>query len=193
MIAIRPESNPLEHVQELNHAFLSYLRMCTAEKGTDCLGLPQAARRALRKADDALLDAVAEFPRALFKVSIDALSPRPQVRDPVPAALDSAQRAIQITIAFGAWTLSRQSVYQSRLLLALDSRSIQRLRALPIGEVHELAEIPRLVSCAFPAREWLWTELLTETRPEARRQLLLVALQPRLESDWPNRQVLLYR
>ena len=181
MPTTRSESNALQQVRELNRAFLTYLKLRAVER-VDCLGLPVVARRALAAAEEVQLDAIAEFPRALFKLALDVGPSAGQVRDPVPEWLDSARRAFHVTVAFGAWTLSRQSVYQSRLLLALDSHAIQRLRALPIGEVHRLAEAPNLVSCAFPAREWLWTDLLTETRPEARRQLLLVALQPRLPS-----------
>ena len=190
MTAIRSTSNPLDQIRELNRAFLTYLKLCAVEKG-DCLGLLPAARRTLEAADDARLDVVAEFPRALFKLDVEVGLSGQQVHD--PGRLGSARRAIHVTIAFGAWTLCRQSVYRSRLLLALDSRAIQRLRALPIGDVHHLADAPRLVSCAFPTREWLWVDLLTEMRPEARRQLVLVALQPRLTSEWPNRRTQLLR
>jgi hypothetical protein len=34
----------------------------------------------------------------------------------------------------------------------------------------------------------LWRNLLTDTRPESRRQLALVALQPRLPQNWPERR-----
>lgn len=193
MIATGSESSPFGEIRDLNRAFLTYLKLCIAERA-DCLGLPAAARHLLKACDTATLDAVADLPRALFKVDLDAdRAPVSQIRDPVPAQLDSAHRAIRVTIAFGVWNLCRQSVYQARFLLALDSRSIQRLRSVPIGDVHRLADAPRLVSCAFPTREWLWTDLLTETRPEARRRLLLVALQPRLESEWPRRTVNLHR
>ena len=185
MSFVRSELNPVEQIRELNRVFLTFLKHSAIER-TDCLGLPDAARRALRSADDVLLDLVAEFPRALFRLALTD-GPPAQVGDPLQSRLDSARHAIQLTIALCAWTLSRQSVYQARLLLALDLNSIQRLRGLALGDVQRLADIPRLVRCAFPDRAWLWTELLTETRPEARRQLLLVALQPGLDRDWPRR------
>jgi hypothetical protein len=44
------------------------------------------------------------------------------------------------------------------------------------------------VHCAFAGRDWLWSELLTDPRPEMRQQLALIALQPGLPRDWPARR-----
>jgi hypothetical protein len=98
---------------------------------------------------------------------------------------------VSLTILLCAWTFSRQSVYQARLLLGLDSRAIAELRSLPLTHLHQRALAPQLVACAFPACDWLWTELLEETRPEARRRLLMIALQPGLDHEWPLRRAAL--
>ena len=85
-------------------------------------------------------------------------------------------------------SFSPQIVYQPRLLLGLESRAIGELRSLQLTDLQHLALAPRLVLCAFPEREWLWVELLTEMRPEARRRLALIALQPGLAQEWPARR-----
>jgi hypothetical protein len=87
-----------------------------------------------------------------------------------------------------AWTLSRQSAYQARLLLGLEPRMIQRLRGMQLSDLQQLAYGRDLVRCAFAGRDWLWSELLTDPRPEARQQLALIALQPGLPRDWPARR-----
>ncbi|HUL83788.1 MAG TPA: hypothetical protein VL131_16690, partial [Gammaproteobacteria bacterium] len=74
------------------------------------------------------------------------------------------------------------------LLLGLEPRAIQRLRAMRLSDLQQLAHVRQLVLCAFAGRDWIWTELLTDTRPEARQQLALVALQPGLAHDWPERR-----
>jgi hypothetical protein len=57
-----------------------------------------------------------------------------------------------------------------------------------LADLQQLARVPQLVLCAFAGRDWLWNELLTDARPEARRQLALIALQPGLARDWPARR-----
>ena len=180
----QPSLDQLHQVQELNRLFLAFLQTRVREQ-LDCLGLPDRARPALRTASGVLLDAVAEFPRALFRLLLDEAERQP--RRPPSGRVESAQQALSLTLLLCAWTLSRQSAYQARLLLGLESRAVQRLRALQLTELQGLAHGSSLVRCAFPEREWLWTELLTERRPEARQRLVLVALQPGLERDWPVR------
>jgi hypothetical protein len=98
------------------------------------------------------------------------------------------RHALYLMISLSAWSLSRQSAYQARLLLGLESRTIQRFRALQLSQLQPLSHLPNLVQCAFRERDWLWTGLLFDTRPEARRRLALIALQPGVARDWPGRR-----
>jgi hypothetical protein len=45
-----------------------------------------------------------------------------------------------------------------------------------------------VLQCAFDERPWFWRDLFTATRPEVRRQLTLLALQPCLAMGWPQRR-----
>jgi hypothetical protein len=147
--------------------------------------LPELARPILRRASSELIAVVGEFPRALFDLKLDE---RPaQLRDPLRSR-DDARHSLCLSIVHCAWTLSRQSVYQARLLLALEPRAIQRLRAMRVGDVQQVAHGRDLVQCAFAGRDWLWSELLTDPRPEMRQQLALIALQPGLPRDWAGRR-----
>jgi len=178
-----PSWDQLRQVHELNRLFLTYLQ-ARVRDDRDCLGLPDSARPILRKTSPEALAAIAEFPRALFDLALDDRAV-PQVRDPLPSRDDAARHALCLTILLCAWTLSRQSAYHAHLLLGLEPRTLQRLRALQLGDLQRLAHVQDLVLCAFGDREWLWTELLTDARPEARQQLALIALQPGLARDWP--------
>jgi hypothetical protein len=178
-----PNVEQLEHVHELNRLFLMYLSTNVAGGG-DGLGLPVRARRILVSTPASLLDGIAEFPRALFQIVLDD----GPITEPLDAATDrvaSFRHSMHLTILLCAWTLSRQSVYQARFLLGLSSAAIQRLRGFELRALPRLASAPRLLECAFATHDWFWTELLTDTRPEARRRLALIALQPGVEHEWP--------
>jgi hypothetical protein len=60
---------------------------------------------------------------------------------------------------------------------------------MQLSELQQVAHGRELVHCAFAGRDWLWSELLTDPRPEMRQQLALIALQPGLPRDWPARRV----
>ena len=180
-----PSLDQLQLIHELNRLFLTYLQTC-ARADADCLGLPELARPILRRASSELIAAVGEFPRALFDLKLDERLT--QLRDPLRSRADAARHSLCLSIVHCAWTLSRQSVYQARLLLALEPRTIQRLRAMQVGELQQVAQGRELVHCAFAGRDWLWSELLTDPRPEMRQQLALIALQPGLPRDWPARR-----
>lgn len=187
----RPRLDQLEQLRELNRLFLEFLQTAARER-VDCLGLPETARPALLAASGTQLELAAAFPRALFRLSIDEALPaappwNPAV-DAVRAPLEAARHALRLTILLCAWTLCRQSIYHARLLLGLESRAMQRLRALQLKDLQDLVHAPGAVLCAFADRPRLWSELLTETRPEARQQLALIALQPGLDHDWPARR-----
>ena len=181
-----PSLDQLQQVHELNRLFLTYLQT-RVRADAESLGLPDLAKPILRRASGDLLASVAEFPRALFDLKLDERATQ-QVRDPLRSRDDAARHALCLTILLCAWTLSRQSVYQARLLLALEPRTIQRLRAMQLSELQQVAHGRELVHCAFAGRDWLWSELLTDPRPEMRQQLALIALQPGLPRDWPARR-----
>jgi hypothetical protein len=65
---------------------------------------------------------------------------------------------------------------------------IALLRSLALPDLGRLAAAADVVHCAFTDQDWLWHGILTDTRPESRRQLALVALQPGLPRDWPQRR-----
>jgi hypothetical protein len=176
----------LEQVRELNRAFLALLQS-RALTQRDCLGLPAGSRALLCAADAALLDNIARFPHALFQVRCD--QPRAAATD-LPATLerDASHHDLVLSVLWAVRHTSRQSPSQARLLFGLDTRELQFLRALGFPEVERLSSRPDVLGCAFAAQEWVWRRLLTDTRPESRRQLALIALQPRLDRDWPQRR-----
>jgi hypothetical protein len=172
----------LQQLQEVNRTFLGFLQnRLRAER--DCLGLPGAARATVRTASAGQLDAVAAFPQALFRLELGAPA------QPHPAAApDPELHEVCSAILWSSRYTSRQSPYQARLLFGFQPQQIQRLRALSVTELQQLAWAPSLLRCAFTDKDWLWPWLLCATQPEARAQLTLVALQPGIERDWPQRR-----
>ncbi len=173
----------LEQVHELNRLFLNFLKK-QAENRIDCLDMAASAVAALRSAPSKIIDVLAEFPRALFRLRLHP-SPSLKVMDPGPAMADLTRLTLHLTILHSAWHFSRRSSYEARLFFGLTRVDVSRLKATPLSELPRLAFAHDLIGCAFPDSDWLWHELLTETRPEHRRQLLLVGLQPVLALHWP--------
>lgn len=178
-----PHLDQLEQLSELNRSFLAFVQN-RLRADLDCLGLPKQVRIALRAATPEALDGAAAFPNALFRLEIQAPSPSLHVVSPADAGLHDICSAI----LWSARYTSRQSPYQARLLFGLDTTQIQRLRALSVTELQRLAWVPGVLRCAFIERPWLWQWLLSATQPESRSQLTLVALQPGVERDWPQRR-----
>jgi hypothetical protein len=83
---------------------------------------------------------------------------------------------------------SRQSTFEARLLFGLEGHDVATLSALPLVDLQRLASTPGVLQCALRERYWFWHGLLTATRPELRRQLTLMALQPGVAVDWPSRR-----
>ena len=165
----------LEQIYELNRLFLQSLRSQEAEDLRETK-FPSGAVRALRSADADVLDAVAEYPRALFDVGLE--EPRMAAKMP---AVSSARQILEMTIMFCAWKMSRDSEYHARLFFGMAPDVIHTLRTTALSELPRIALTRARIDCAFPDADWLWRELLTETRPEARRQLILIALQPSVD------------
>jgi hypothetical protein len=175
----------LEQLQEVNRTFLGFLQTRLRAE-LDCLGLPLGARATVRGADSAQLDAIAAFPQALFRLELGAQNAGPQAV--AAAAADGELHEVCSAILWSARYTSRQSPYQARLLFGFQPQQIQRLRALSVTELQRLAWAAGLLRCAFTDKDWLWHWLLSATQPEARAQLTLVALQPGIERDWPQRR-----
>lgn len=175
----------LQHVQELNRVFLGLLQSRVREQRS-CLGLPAVVLPPLRIASPELLDACARFPRALFRLALDS---RSRVFLSTPGgSYDEAEHDLCLSILLAMRHTSRHSGYQARLLLGLEAVEIEGLSALPLPNLQRLACAPGLLQCAFGECRWFWPALLTATRPEVRRQLVLMALQPRAQPTWPQRK-----
>ena len=175
----------LHQVHELNRAFLGLLQSRLLDRRS-CLGLPALAQATVAAATGPLLDGVAAFPHALFRLNIGA-RPWPACADDV-ADFDEAEQQLCWSILFAVRHTSRHSGYQARFLFGLDPADVERLRAAPLADVQQLARVPGVLNCAFGDRQWFWHQLFTATRPELRRQLTLMALQPCLASGWPQRR-----
>jgi hypothetical protein len=175
----------LQQVQELNRAFLDLLRVRVREQ-RHCFGLPDAGRRALHQASNELLDAVALFPRALFGLDMGPAHPRRGLTS--EPSDDEIEHDLSLSMLLAIRHTSRQSPYQARLLFGLSTLELTKLATLPLAELQRLACTPRLIQCAFRDRAWFWAGVLTATRPEVRRQLMLMALQPRVVIEWPRRR-----
>jgi hypothetical protein len=175
----------LQQIQELNRVFLGLLQARVRERRA-CLGLPVVVQAPLRVASAEWLDALARFPRALFRLDLDPRS-RARAADP-DCAYDEAEHDLCLSMLLAMRHTSRLSVYQARLLLGLDTAEVEALRALPLPSLQRLACTPGLLRCALGEREWFWPTLLTATRPEVRRHLTLMALQPRAVPGWPQRK-----
>jgi hypothetical protein len=136
-----------------------------------------------------LLDGVACFPRALFQLELDAQARAGRAESGQAAAdCDEAEHDLCLSILLAARHTSRQSVYQARLLFCLAAAKVERLSAAPLADLQRLAGISGVLGCAFRDRQWFWHGLFTATRPELRRQLTLMALQPGSAAGWPQRR-----
>lgn len=175
----------LQQVQELNRVFLGLLQSRVRQQRS-CLGLPSALLPPMRIAPPELLDAWARFPRALFRLALDFRSRLPA--SATGGSYDEAEHDLCLSILLAMRHTSRHSQYQARLLLGLEALEIEGLRALPLPNLQQLACAPGLLQCAFAESRWFWPALLTSTRPEVRRQLMLMALQPHSQPVWPQRK-----
>jgi hypothetical protein len=173
----------LPQVHELNRAFLGLLQSRARQHGP-CLGLPTCAEALLAGAGPPRLEAMASFPHVLFQIR---LSGRPSHAESV-LPLDEAEHELCLLALHAARNASRQSAYQARLLYGLEPADVQRLGTASLTALQQLAAVPGVLQCAFSERRWFWEGLFTATRPELRRQLTLMALQPAVGLGWPPRR-----
>jgi hypothetical protein len=176
MIPTAPEPHDLDEIYELNRLFLGFLRERAPDR-VECLDLAPQTARLLGKAAPPMLESAALVPRALFRLRLE-VDDGPRVRERHGGSAEQAAHALQLTLLHSAWNLSRRSGYKARLFLGLSLAQLRHLRAMPLSKLPSLAARPGLIGCAFGGAHWLWRGLLTETRPELKRQLLLIMLQP---------------
>ena len=165
----------VDEIRQLNRLFLDLLR--AEPLAAVRFGLSARALRHLRQATDDQVERAAALPRALFRLRLPAAGCC-QALVPSELAAGTGPQAFQLTLMLYAWNLSRQSGYAARLLLGLSDRDIRRLRTTAISELLGMAVADDVVGIAFDEFDWIWPELLTETRPERWRQLLLLGFQP---------------
>jgi hypothetical protein len=175
----------LHQVHELNREFLGLLQSRVRERRC-CLGLPERAHPALAAAGAPLLEGISSFPRALFRVGFGARA-WPACADDA-ADFDEAEHHLCLSVLFAVRHTSRHSGYQARLLFGLEPRDVERLSTSSLAEMQQHACAPGVLKCAFGERHWFWQQLFTTMRPELRRQLTLMALQPSLATGWPPRR-----
>jgi hypothetical protein len=188
MLESMPADDDFAEIRALNRLFVDFLA-ARARRGDPCLGLNRAVASVLRGAEPGSLEALAAFPRALFQIHV----PRGRVAriaDLQIATVDVSRYAMQVTILHSAWTLSRRNPYLARLLLGLEDHDVRDLRTLDLADIPAYCAAGETVICAFAQYAWLWRKLLTESRPEARRQLLLIALQPRVDTHTTSSRLL---
>jgi hypothetical protein len=173
----------LPQVHELNRAFLGLLQSRARQHGP-CLGLPASAEGVLAAAGAPLVETMASFPHVLFRIR---LGWRPSGAE-AATHLDEAEHELCLLALHAARLASRQSAYQARLLYGLEAADVQQLGTATLAALQQLAAVPGVLQCAFSERRWFWEGLFTATRPELRRQLTLMALQPAVALGWPPRR-----
>jgi hypothetical protein len=134
----------------------------------------------------ALLDGVAAFPRALFRLVHGAPTTLAGADD--GADFDEPEHHLCLSILFAARHTCRHSSYQARLLFGLEAADVERLQSSPLAQLQQRACAPGVLKCAFAEHYWFWHGIFTTTRPELRRQLTLMALQPSTAIAWPSRR-----
>ena len=166
----------IDEVRQSNRLFLGYLRS-RPDIAAAHFGLPAAAAELLRQATAEQVDQAANFPRALFRVTLPAVEPN-VVMDSLSLAHESGLRILQLALLLNAWNLSRTSGYSARLLLRLDDTTIRRFRESEMEGILEMSRGAAVVRAAYDDLGWIWQELIVEARPERRQRLLLLGLQP---------------
>jgi hypothetical protein len=176
MSSATPSILALEEIRQANQLFLDFLR---ARPGvaTDHFGLPPAASELLCRATPEQLGRAADFPRALFRLCLPPTAPVAVV-DPLDLGPGSGRRVLQVALLLSASNLCRTSGYSARLLLRLNDDDIRRLREAELREILLLSHGDGILRAAYDELDWIWQRLLTESRPEQRRRLLLIGLQP---------------
>lgn len=177
-----PALEAVDQIRQLNRMFLTFLRE-RPRIAVERFGLSSSATSLLKHASLEEIERAADFPRALFGFRLPELRAPGTVADdesPAGARLvgEPERHVLQLTLLHSAWYLCRSSGYSARLLLRLGDAEVARLRAAEMSEIVTLSQVEHLVHAAFDHLEWIWRQLLKESRPEHRRRLWLIGLQP---------------
>jgi hypothetical protein len=178
MSPAHPTLPALDEIRQANRLFLDFLSS-RPRVAIDHFSLSPAVTDALATASAEQIDRAAEFPRALFRLTLPPEVPG-AVLDARELAAAPDRRVLQISILQSAWVLCRTSGYSARLLLRFDDPAIDRLRHAELRDILLMSLGNDILHAAFDELDWVWKELLTEARPEQRRRLLLLGLQPEL-------------
>lgn len=177
-----PQPDDLRDIQELNLLFLVVLKG-RARRGAECFGLAAPARRRIRHASHATLNGMSAFPRAIFALDLNCLGPGAEIPEERDDQLRRARHALALTAILSAWNMARQRCFHARIFLGLSVGETRHLRTLPMMKLHELAEHPGLLRCAFADAVGLWTRLIQHGERGLPQTLRLLGLQPQLVND----------
>ena len=177
-----PQPDDLRDIRELNLLFLILLQG-RARRGVDCFGLAVPVRRRIRDASDAALKGMSTFPRTVFALNLDCINSGPEIPEERDDQLRRARHALALTAVLTAWNMARQRSFHARTFLGLSVNESRYLRSLPMMKLHELAEHPALLRCAFADAVGLWTRLVQHGERGLPTTLRLLGLQPRLFTE----------
>ena len=104
----------------------------------------------------------------------------PNIPDESDDQLRRARHALALTAVLMAWNMARQRCFHARVFLGLSDHDTRHLQSLPMLKLHELAEHPALLRCAFPDAVGLWTRLVQYGERGLPKSLRLLGLQPKL-------------
>ena len=174
-----PRPGDLRDIRELNLLFLVLLQG-RARRGADCFGLPSPVRRRIKDAADDALQGMSMVPRTVFVLNLDCVKSGPDIPEESDGQLRRSRHALALTASLMAWNMARHRSFHARTYLGLSEDDLRRLQALPMLRLHELAEHPALLRCAFPDAVGLWTRLVQYGESGLPRSMRLLGLQPQL-------------
>jgi hypothetical protein len=183
----RLEFGYLEELHDLNQLFLMELKR-RAEAGQDCFGLPRTVHLSLREATPGMLDRAAEFPCALFRLSIGGDGREGALRDADNAA-GWALASLKLTVLHRVWNYCRTKRYVVRAHFGLADRDVEALQHTPLVDLLELFRRSTIVANAFDDAGRFWRELIEQANAKSRRHLVLVGLQPTTETQHSTRAI----
>ena len=177
-----PQPDDLRDIRELNLLFLVLLQG-RSRRDVDCFGLAAPVKRRLRDASDATLQGMSMFPRTVFRLNLDCVKSGPDIPVERDGQLRRARHALALTAALMAWNMARQRCFHARVFLGLSKDDTRNLQACPMMKLHEFAEHPAFLRCAFPDAVGLWTRLVQYGERGLPRKIQLLGLQPKLLGD----------
>ena len=177
-----PQPDDLRDIRELNLLFLVLLQG-RARRDVDCFGLAAPVKRRLRDASDAAVEGMSRFPRTVFRLNLDCVKSGPDIPAERDGQLRRARHALALTAALMAWNMARQRCFHARVFLGLSEDDTRNLQACPMMKLHEFAEHPAFIRCAFPNAVGLWTRLVQYGERGLPRKIRMLGLQPKLLGD----------